>query len=371
MGKLQDIEKEMNELFRERQPVIRGILCAALSKQHIMMIGPPGTGKSALIEDFCSRINGRYFRWLLSRTTAPEELFGPISLKALENDSYRRIPTGKLPEADIVFLDEIWKCNSAVLNSLLTALNERLFFNDGKPETIPLQFAAGASNELPEDREELAALWDRFSLRYMINYIRDPQNFERMLKGEAPTTRTTLTLEELAAEQQAAAAVDVSLILPLIFELREKIAALNIRVSDRKWKQVIKIIQANTHLNGRKQAVEDDLDILAAALWDEPGQEIQVRQAVLALANPYMQQAAELLDEAIEIYQTAKNASEDRAADIGRESLSKLKRINKKLAELQTEASLKGKDTEKIDAIASQCKEYQKEVVTKTLGIEL
>ena len=177
------IEKELNRDYQERRDVIRGLLVGLLSREHVLLLGPPGTAKSALAEDLCNRIGGRYFRWLLARTSTPEELFGPVSLRALEQDSYRRVTTGKLPEATVAFLDEIWKANSAVLNTMLSVLNERLFFNDGQLVKVPLEFAVGASNELPEDREELGALWDRFLLRYLVGYIRDLRNFETMLLG--------------------------------------------------------------------------------------------------------------------------------------------------------------------------------------------
>ena len=183
--KILKIEAELNQTYLERREVVRGLLVGLLARQHVLLLGPPGTAKSALAEDICSRIGGKYFRWLLARTSTPEELFGPVSLKALENDSYRRVTSGKLPEADIAFLDEIWKCNSAVLNTLLTVANERLFFNDGAPVQVPLQMLVGASNELPEDREELGALWDRFLLRYVVSYVKDPRSFEKLLAGQS------------------------------------------------------------------------------------------------------------------------------------------------------------------------------------------
>lgn len=105
--KFKAMEKELNDLYFERREVIRGLLVALLARQHILMLGPPGTAKSALAEDLCGRIGGQYFRWLLARTSAPEELFGPISLKALQNDSYKRVTAGKLPEATLAFADEI------------------------------------------------------------------------------------------------------------------------------------------------------------------------------------------------------------------------------------------------------------------------
>jgi MoxR-like ATPase len=108
----------------------------------------------------------------MTRFSTPEELFGPISLAGLEQDQYRRLTTGKLPEAHVAFLTEIWKANSAILNALLTLCNERIFYNDGQPVTCPLLTLVGDSNELPQG-DDLGALFDRFALRYTTDYLTD------------------------------------------------------------------------------------------------------------------------------------------------------------------------------------------------------
>ena len=106
--KFLQIEQELNSCYLERKEIIHGLLIGLLTKQHILLLGPPGTAKSMIANDLCSRIGGQYFQWLLSRTSTPEELFGPISLKALENDSYSRVTKNKLPEANVAFIDEIF-----------------------------------------------------------------------------------------------------------------------------------------------------------------------------------------------------------------------------------------------------------------------
>jgi MoxR-like ATPase len=370
-NKFLSIEKELNSAYLERREVIRGLLVGLLARQHVLLLGPPGTAKSALAEDICSRIGGRYFRWLLARTSTPEELFGPVSLKALENDSYRRVTSGKLPEADIAFLDEIWKCNSAVLNSLLTVVNERLFFNDGQPVQVPLQMLVGASNELPEDREELGALWDRFLLRFVVSYIKDPRSFEKLLAGAGADGRTTITAQELAQAQAEVQQVDISKVIRHIATLRQKMFELNIPVSDRRWKQSLDLIRAHAWLEGRAQAAEDDLAILAAALWQEPGQIVQVRQAIMALANPLDQEAQDLLDQAMEVWQNAMQAPDEKASSVGAEANAKLKKIAKRLEELQREAQAKGKSDARIAEALFQVIGWNKEVVAKCLGIQI
>lgn len=370
--KFRAVESELNATYLERREVVRGLLVGLLARQHVLLIGPPGTAKSALAEDLCSRIGGRYFRWLLARTSTPEELFGPVSLKALEQDSYRRVVSGKLPEASVAFLDEIFKCNSAVLNTLLPTLNERLFFNDGTPMQVPLEMAVGASNELPEDREELAALWDRFMLRYVVGYLRDKRAFERMLTGgKAPQTRTTIEPRDLAAAQAEVRSVDVSRIIPQVATLRGKATELHVPVSDRRWKAALELLRANTWLEGRDKATDDDLEILAPAMWQEPGQIVQVRQAIMAMANPLDQEALTLADEASEVYQIAMAAGDEEASAKGAEANAKLKRIAQRLDSLHEEATNKGRDTGRIMDTLRQVTAWNKEVVAKCLGVAI
>ncbi|RME56807.1 MAG: AAA family ATPase, partial [Deltaproteobacteria bacterium] len=196
--KIRRIRSELQGRFLEREREVDGALMALLSGQHLLLIGPPGTAKSMLADELCKRIEDAvYFQWLLTRFTTPEEVFGAVSLKGLEQDEYRRVTAGKLPECDIAFLDEVFKANSSILNALLTLINERKFHNGREVVQVPLLTLFGASNELPEE-DELTALYDRFLLRYQVSYLRETFNFLKMLTlPEVPPKRTTLSRREL------------------------------------------------------------------------------------------------------------------------------------------------------------------------------
>lgn len=151
LNRIANIKSYLNQKFFEREEVIDALFIALVARQHTLLIGAPGTAKSALVMEFSQQVTGtNYFQWLLTRFSTPEELFGPVSLEALEKGVYKRNTAHKLPEADITFLDEIFKANSAILNSLLTLINERLFYNNGTPIKTPLHSVIGGSNEYPE-----------------------------------------------------------------------------------------------------------------------------------------------------------------------------------------------------------------------------
>jgi MoxR-like ATPase len=377
--KLLDVEEELSEHFFERKEEIRGLLVGLLSREHVLLLGPPGAAKSELAEELCSRIfwdeGGRigYFRWLLSRTSTPEELFGPVSLRALEEDSYRRRTKGKLPEARIAFLDEVFECNSAVLNGLLSVLNERLFFNDGEPTQIPLEMVVAASNEPPAEREGLEALFDRFLLRYVVSYVREDGSFGALLRreSEAPSRRTRITASELLEAQEEARRVDPSGVLPAIAALRRELSEAGIPVSDRRYAKSLKLLRANAYLEGRRGVAEEDLLLLANMLWAEPEQIPEVRKKVMMLASPELSEAQDLLDEAREIHKKATSTPGERAAEEGQEANAKLRELTNRLLTLRNDAERVSRGTEKIDEALSAVVEMNREVIHRWLGITI
>lgn len=281
--KLIEIKSYLESKFYEREQEIEGLLVAILARQHMLLIGPAGTAKSLLSAELAKIIEGaNYFQWLLTRFSTPEELFGPVSLKELEQGVYKRNTTGKLPEAHLAFVDEIFKANSAILNSLLTLINERLFYNNGQPVQTPLITIVGASNEYPEEGEGLEALFDRFLLRYEVDYIADDSNFISMLKGSnSPAQTPSITLEELHNLQFFVDVVTVpDEIFQTLAEIRRKLKDEGIRPSDRRFKQSLSLIRAKAMLDQRQDVQLKDLMILAHSLWEMPEQKDTVMEIV-------------------------------------------------------------------------------------------
>ncbi len=370
---IQSIRTELKQSFIEREELIDGTLAALLAKEHVLLIGPPGTAKSMLADELCKRIDGaNYFQWLLTKFTTPEEIFGPISLKALERDEYTRIPRDKLPVAHVAFLDEIFKANSSILNALLSLINERKFHNGDKPQIAPLVSMIGASNELP-DEEELTALYDRFMLRYIVKYLEDDQNFVQMLSLKEPKHFTRISLKELEGLQKEAGAVEISdLVINLMVTLRNKLKKENILPSDRRFRNSLNLLKASAFMDGRDHVIDSDLMILCHVLWTVPDDIPVVENIVYDIANPFDRRAEEFLHQAQEISAYAKRdwADEDERTKAGIEAHTKFKKIHSRIGEVIKRASQEGRSIGRIEDVRVKIERMHNEILENCLGLE-
>lgn len=283
--KLKNISNELKDIYVEREEVIDNSIKALVTGQTVLLIGPPGTAKSALTNELCKRIEkGRYFSWLLNRSSDPSEILGPFSIKAMEEDKFLRVTKNKLPEAEIVFLDEIFKCNEPTLNILLPMINEKVFYNDGQVIDVPLVSLFAASNEFPEE-ESLLALYDRMIFRMYVDYIGDVQNklkmFKSFLNEDSNANYTTVSLEELDSLRKALEFVEIDDSI-----LKEFIALINallregVVVSDRRQNECLRVLKTNAILNNRYKVNETDFKSLKSVLWNDL-EEIEIVEEIL------------------------------------------------------------------------------------------
>lgn len=270
--KLRQIARILEAQFLGKQETIRLLILSVLAGEHIALIGVPGTAKSAVVRAFAQLIDSRYFEYLLTRFTEPNELFGPVDIPAFRQGVYRRRTEGMLPEAEIVFLDEIFKSNSAILNSLLTVLNERKFNNGAQVIDIPLLSVIGASNEVPQD-ESLAAIFDRFLLRVKSDHLdayhfndlvmRGVQHELAKLSGRPSVQPIATTREVWAARGEIAQRMRLpdellATYKSLVFSIRAE----GVSLSDRRVVKLVKLMAASAYYDGRAQCDASDLAIL-------------------------------------------------------------------------------------------------------------
>jgi MoxR-like ATPase len=364
--RLRRIRDELAQAFLERSEVIDGALTALLAGHHVLLIGPPGTAKSMLADELCHRLEGaNYFQWLLTKFTTPEELFGAVSLRALENDDYRRVTAFKLPEAYIAFLDEVFKANSSILNALLTVINERRFHNGREVTSVPLITLFGATNELPED-DELQALYDRFLLRFVVGYITDDFRFLRMLQHKPPPTRTTLTLAELHSVQEGARRVAVPQpVLRSLADIRRELGRKQIVSSDRRYHQAVGLLQAHAYLHDREAVGEDDIFFLDNVLWHDPAERSEVRTTIHQLLRGYEDEAKALLYQTQELRDYAHRQwdNNDLRSRAVVEAHTKIRNILAKVTTLIEEARTVGRPVDAVQAVKEEIEIIQQRML--------
>ncbi|WP_198264349.1 AAA family ATPase [sulfur-oxidizing endosymbiont of Gigantopelta aegis] len=301
--KLTNIIEALQEDFIERGTAVRLALLSLLAGEHLLIIGAPGTAKSELARRLHQVMDdGDYFERLLTKFSVPEELFGPLSIKSLEQDRYHRLTKNYLPSANIAFIDEIFKANSAILNSLLTLLNEREFDNGQVREKVPLLSVIGASNELPEE-DELVALYDRFLCRYEVQAVSD-EKFLTLLTLQERDSKAIKTMPKLSLNvlhdiaQQSANIILPEEVLNLIQSLRMFLAQQKLHVSDRRWRKIIKLLKVSAYTNGQAQVSVWDCFLLQHCLWQVPAQKHLINhwyQSHLGIGSGFNQERLEKL----------------------------------------------------------------------------
>ncbi len=289
------IEILQKDLY-EREEVISLSLLAGLAGQNVFFLGPPGTAKSLIARRLAKVFDTKhYFEYLMQKFSTPEEVFGPISIAELKKDNYVRKIQGFLPEAEVAFLDEIWKASPAILNTLLTIINEKTFKNGLETLSVPLKMLISASNELPDQNLGLEALYDRFLLRFYIPPIRERQNFETILqngstqvdpqiddKFKISTDEWKKWKEQLKETQLSEDTLHLIHAIRLAIEKRNKEHPDKkpIYVSDRRWQQAALLLKASAFFCNRTTTNIGDVFILTYCLWSQNDHRLEIEKIV-------------------------------------------------------------------------------------------
>lgn len=289
---------EMNRGVYEKDTEIKLSLLAALAGESVLLLGPPGVAKSMVARRLKGAfVEAKAFEYLMSRFSTPDEIFGPVSISRLkESDKYERNIEGYLPAADVVFLDEIWKAGPAIQNTLLTVINEKLFRNGDAELKLPLKLLVAASNELPAQGEGLEALWDRFLIRVVCTCVKEEKAFYEMLLDNsedevAKPGKWQISNEEYAAWQSEIKKVTVAPeVLLCITSIRRALTKVEVEgsevhrrvyVSDRRWKNIIRLLKTSAFVHGRSEAELTDLLPVYHCLWSEPDECTAIRRVVI------------------------------------------------------------------------------------------
>src|SRR3569833_1642270 len=280
--RLRDVARDLDERFLDKGELVRLMLFTLVAGEHMLLVGPPGTAKSALVRHLSRLVDARYFEYLLTRFSEPNELFGPVDIKAFREGTFVRRIEAMLPQAEIVFLDEIFKSNSSILNALLSILNERRFFTGSQSVKVPLCSLYGATNEIPND-DALGAIFDRFLVRALSENLdsfhfrglcdRGIRNKIAELTGANEAVPHIISLAEIRRIQ---ARLGQFLTFPEDWMARYKgfvfqIRAEGISISDRRVVKLLKLFAASAILDGRPNVNDGDFFILRH-VWNSPEQ---------------------------------------------------------------------------------------------------
>jgi MoxR-like ATPase len=306
--KARDIGNELRESLVEREVEVDLLMRSVIGRTNGLMIGEPGTAKSFGINSFIRHVDGaQLFELLLAKDTPSEQVLGPVSLAALEKDEFQRITAGKAPEANLIFLDEVFKANSTVLNAMLKIINERRFDNNGHSVEVPLWAALGASNELPgTDRDDLRAFRDRFGWTKMVDHVRTSEGLKTVIHGQLARSRgervaqshTVISVKEVEELQDACAQVIVpDNVVKGLSELRSRAEQENLRISVRRMFEGVKLMQAGAVLTDRTEVSTEDMKVFEHVLWSDPEDHAAAYQLTLEYAGAIAKKASKLRGE--------------------------------------------------------------------------
>jgi MoxR-like ATPase len=350
------VQSDMSNVLLERDAEIHSAILALLSKRHLFMFGSPGVAKSLLVDELCARItDATQFKWLLTKHSVPEEIYGgPDLLTLKDTGTYRRITDGKLPQAHLAFLDETFKANSAILNSLLKILNENEFDNPGDDPKVPLITLFAASNELPTS-SELNALADRLHIWHFVEPIKEVSNFVKMLTIEETEPNAFISLDDIREAQAQVSNVKIGDdVLNALVELSQRLGESDISVTDRRFKQSLQVIRAEAWLDGAEVAEVIHTKPLQHMLWRDTSEIVTVRQAVYDLADPIERDVINLREEWLEAYSSYKETIADtnmtgRKADHTLEIFKKFKACKKDLVAIQSRCKEMNRQSNALD----------------------
>lgn len=284
-----EVVEPIKKRFVGRDEIVDLMVLAATAGEHLFLHGPPGTAKSALIRQFALAVRASYFEYLLTRFSEPNEVFGPIDLVKLREGTVATVTTRMLPEGEFVFLDELFNANSAILNNLLTVLNERLYRRGAEVHQLPLLSLFAASNHLPED-DALRALFDRFLLRCHVDNLKRDEMPRLLLAGweleQSSPLESTVSANDLRKLAQQIYRVDLAGITERYADVVSKVRDLGVAFSDRRAVKVLKLVAASAVLCGRTAARVSDFWVFRY-VWDREEQVASLTALVAGLIEPH------------------------------------------------------------------------------------
>jgi MoxR-like ATPase len=275
LRRLEVIRKDLADQFYLRAEAVDVLALGAVCHEHVLLLGPPGTAKTDLVTRFATLIDAPRFHYLLTRFTEPAEIFGPMDLTAFQAGTYHVRTEGMLPRASIAFLDEVFQGSSAILNTLLTLVHERVFYNGGAREPVPLISLVGASNDLPDD-PMLHAFSDRFALRVHVAPVPDEglkhlldrgwelelhrlRDDRRAQKGERARALPLLAEDQIRGLYHQLAEVKLDAVRPVYEQILRELRAEGMELSDRRLVKGLKLVAGAALLAGRAEAAIPDL----------------------------------------------------------------------------------------------------------------